>query len=207
MEERADEAKSKPLPRKKRKLDKNTSYEDLIENWTQCCFLVPHKQRLCNIGRSPGSQYCGHHRQMVEGKPPSSADGEEARDVRVPCPIDPSHSVYKYHLKGHIKICNTGKHQREMESQPFYCLNCNGGGEVAQSAEDNEEGEVDLKLMLQKVEAAFRQVVIDTIDHIPSYSDVNDAVRGALGGVKTAFKRLRHVEQDLCIVNHLLRFN
>ncbi|RYD69489.1 MAG: hypothetical protein EOP84_28380, partial [Verrucomicrobiaceae bacterium] len=31
--------------------------------------------------------------------------------------------------------------------------------------------------------------------------------RGTLGGEKTAFWRLRHVEQDLCIVNHLLHFN
>ncbi|RYG66157.1 hypothetical protein EON64_10410, partial [archaeon] len=162
-----------PTQRRKRKLDKNTTYEDLIDGWTQCCFLVTHKQRLCNIARSPGSQYCGHHRQIAEGNKHSGAEGGEARDVRIPCPIDPRHTVYKHHLEGHIKICNTGKHLREMESQPFYCLNCNSGGaveggSVGQGGGEEEGGEVDLVLVLQKVEKAFSQVVIDTIDTISS---------------------------------------
>ena len=48
--------------RLKRKLDKNTTYNDLLEGWTQCQFLIQHKQRLCNVSRAPGSLFCGTHR-------------------------------------------------------------------------------------------------------------------------------------------------
>ncbi|KAG2388705.1 hypothetical protein C9374_000144 [Naegleria lovaniensis] len=40
---------------------------------------------------------------------------------RVPCPIDPSHSVYEYRLKKHLKICNKSLSQNRMMQQPYYC--------------------------------------------------------------------------------------
>jgi U11-48K-like CHHC zinc finger len=46
---------------------------------------------------------------------------------RIPCPIDPSHSIYKHNLPLHSKICNVKTRQLEMKEEPFYCLDCNSG--------------------------------------------------------------------------------
>jgi hypothetical protein len=46
---------------------------------------------------------------------------------RIPCPIDPSHSIYKHNLPLHSKICNVKTRQLEMKEEAFYCLDCNSG--------------------------------------------------------------------------------
>ena len=52
---------------------------------------------------------------------------------RIPCPIDPSHSIYKHNLLLHSKICNIRTRQLEMREEAFYCLNCNSGGNSSSS--------------------------------------------------------------------------
>ncbi|CAB9496382.1 m(4)X modification enzyme TRM13 homolog [Seminavis robusta] len=51
-----------------------------------------------------------------------------AKRTRIPCPLDPTHTIYKDMLARHLKICPKAKLQREIQSQPFYRQDVNTGG-------------------------------------------------------------------------------
>ncbi|KAM0951239.1 putative tRNA:m(4)X modification enzyme [Dioscorea sansibarensis] len=78
----------------------------------RCEFWLPNKRRHCANGPLPNSSYCGNH-------DPSSID------LRVPCPIDPSHSVTRDSLKSHLRRCPFAKRTRDLESQPYFSKGIN----------------------------------------------------------------------------------
>ncbi|KAJ0976452.1 hypothetical protein J5N97_018417 [Dioscorea zingiberensis] len=78
----------------------------------KCEFWLPRKRRHCANAPLPNSLYCGNHN-------PSSVD------LRVPCPIDPSHSVMKESLDSHVKRCPFAKQARALESQPYFSKGIN----------------------------------------------------------------------------------
>jgi hypothetical protein len=87
-----------------------------------CAFVVPHKNRHCKRTVVLGQQYCGNHLHL-------DSASTVAR-IRIPCPIDPSHTAYEDIMHKHIKVCETAKRwavmaaQMEAESlaQPYYSL-------------------------------------------------------------------------------------
>ena len=90
---------------------------DLLEsgNWDRCMQFLPKKKRYCNMARTDGSEYCGVH--MSTSK----------RGDRIPCPIDPSHTVWSLQLNAHLKICNVVTANQQLVQQPYYsevCLIC-----------------------------------------------------------------------------------
>lgn len=50
-----------------------------------------------------GAKYCAEHLTADENAPEEST---EVGDTRVPCPLDPAHSVYASKLQKHLKKCN-----------------------------------------------------------------------------------------------------
>ncbi|KAF0977860.1 hypothetical protein FDP41_003182 [Naegleria fowleri] len=117
------------------------------EHPTQCHFYVKQKHRFCKRERAPNSLYCHTHTIHDDGQDTattkknthiSSSSSSSLTTTnstttiqqeqhssqpmkRVPCPIDPSHSVYEYRLKKHLKICNKSLSQNRMMQQPYYC--------------------------------------------------------------------------------------
>jgi tRNA:m4X modification enzyme len=75
-----------------------------------------------------GSLYCGNHLPTGEQVASNKAKKfkKECRE-RVPCPIDPRHTCYKYDLEKHILICNKRKDAETMKKLPFYSDNINSG--------------------------------------------------------------------------------
>jgi hypothetical protein len=45
------------------------------------------------------------------------------RGKRIPCPIDPSHFIFK-----HIRVCPAAKQERDVTSQEYYLKDVNRGG-------------------------------------------------------------------------------
>ena len=72
---------------KKRKLEEKKPVQ------LQCQFFIAKKNRLCPLGRKKDAIYCPQH----------SVESEE----RVPCPLDPKHTVLKKKLKDHLTKCNS----------------------------------------------------------------------------------------------------
>jgi tRNA:m4X modification enzyme len=90
----------------------------LPEGWTRCCAYLEKKRRFCRQQQRGISKYCGNHSQLSE---------EEPR-LRIPCPIDPSHQIYKDQVDKHVKVCPKVVKMKEQEQLPYFCRDVNTGG-------------------------------------------------------------------------------
>ncbi|KPI90313.1 hypothetical protein ABL78_0540 [Leptomonas seymouri] len=90
---------------------------------TYCSYYVSRKHRFCRTECKPGSLYCCTHNGTGDsGAVRRSDDGESSSgahdnsspelkgasgtgDVRVPCPINPNHTVYASRLAKHVRVC------------------------------------------------------------------------------------------------------
>lgn len=73
-----------------------------------CAFFLTKKKRYCKMRVKQGAIYCAEHLTTNEN--------EKSEDKRIPCPLDPAHSVYESKLKAHLKKCNA----RIPEIVPYY---------------------------------------------------------------------------------------
>lgn len=183
--------------------------EDLYKNHTKCNFYLEKKRRLCNLDRNPNSQYCGVHL--------SAASGNE-EDERVPCPLDPTHCVYKKRLQSHLQVCNVVREEQELAKEPFYKKNLNSGNN---SIDEKElEVTVDPDELLQKVNSCFadllsKGIVVPSIVDVDNwviseqaateYQGLEDTILPAIGGNKQSHKQLRHIKQDAHIIQRMMQ--
>jgi hypothetical protein len=130
----------------KKQISAEVSVEDLRVDWTQCHYFMEKKRRLCNVGRTPGSLFCGTHKPNDEDCGSRANKKSKYKDLkveRIPCPLDPSHSIYKHDLDKHMKICNIKTNENKMEKELFYCLNCNSGNNIDHNNSDNKDNSND----------------------------------------------------------------
>lgn len=194
----------------KRKLSEEVSYEELVKGWSQCCFLLPKKRRLCNITRSNGSLYCGNHR-------PKDEVPEEKKELleRIPCPVDPSHTIYRSNLEKHVVKCNKAAEIKRTQEKSYYCLDCNSGKDApwvdSVSLDFDDFTRIDVDLLAEKVKNCFdTDVVIDNYD--PSVLNVEDdevskKVYEELSTGNTTFHSVKHLQQNLEIIKVMRTFN
>ncbi|EER07480.1 hypothetical protein, conserved [Perkinsus marinus ATCC 50983] len=74
-----------------------------------CDFWVAAKHRYCKFQPAKGSTKCSVHQDDAEGD-----------KKRVPCPIDPNHTVYERNLEKHIAVCSKTKDNDFIKRQPLY---------------------------------------------------------------------------------------
>ena len=92
----------------------------------RCNFFVATKNRHCKMLCLPNERYCGEH--MNE----ATVDGGRRR---VPCPLDPKHTVFEDYLQRHMAKCNS----RPAPKEPFYELGINRPGSKESSGSKNNE--------------------------------------------------------------------
>ena len=70
-----------------------------VQPIARCQYFLAGKKRFCKMLPISSTQYCGLHLSLVQG---------ESKDEykRIPCPYDPSHSVYLRKLDQHLAKCN-----------------------------------------------------------------------------------------------------
>ena len=96
----------------------------------RCAFFLEKKRRYCSMRPGPGKRYCGVHECEA-----AAADGGAAPlRPRVPCPIDPSHTVFADQLTHHLKVCTLAKQQRAERQQPYFRAALNAGPALAAPA-------------------------------------------------------------------------
>lgn len=100
-------------PKKRNRIEAYASLEEALASWDKCLFITKDRNKFCNQRRSVGSQFCGNHRPEGEGVASARrlADalqaGVGAADIRrVPCPLDPNHTVYEHELAHHMKVAS-----------------------------------------------------------------------------------------------------
>ncbi|PON43207.1 Methyltransferase TRM [Parasponia andersonii] len=89
----------------------------------RCSFWLPKKNRFCANTRIHDSLFCGNHNLRSDHQ-------------WIPCPIDPSHSVLKENLEGHLKRCPFVKQVQSLTVQPFYQKGINSG--IEEGPEEDE---------------------------------------------------------------------
>ena len=57
----------------------------------------------------------------------ASVEPKQESRKRVPCPIDPSHTVFEDKLSKHIRVCNKTKKEEEKANCPYFIPNFNSG--------------------------------------------------------------------------------
>ncbi|CAH6719809.1 tRNA:m(4)X modification enzyme Trm13p [[Candida] jaroonii] len=105
-------------PRKKIKIERRPD---------QCSFFMAKKGRYCGTQRKKGEEFCVQHLPN-EGN-------------RVPCPLDPNHSVWENDLQRHLKKCNA-KPKTMDERDEWYKENLNSRlveGDVEENKETNKD--------------------------------------------------------------------
>jgi hypothetical protein len=204
--------------RLKRRLDKDVTLEDLLVGWTQCCYLVARKQKLCNIARAGTSMYCGNHQSVVNDL---SGDGttDQTGAERIPCPIDSTHTIYKRNLKQHIKICTKQRQLDAMSEQRYFKQDCNSAPKCEALQVDNNVTPSSPEALADKVNACYDKIIDnysagDSMStfldesvppHVAAMYDTLSAVIGAkLGQNLSAHSQLRHVEQDVLIAQQMI---
>jgi hypothetical protein len=76
----------------------------------KCAYVVKGKQRQCSRAPEAHTAYCGNHAHLAVGVDPSGGDGSggggvtDGRSARVPCPVDPSHTVRSCSAKCKVMI-------------------------------------------------------------------------------------------------------
>lgn len=190
--------------RKRQRVGNGLTREELLASWQRCRHFLPQKRRFCNLWPSPGSVYCGNHRPPEEAVPERvlRLAGESADTQRVPCPVDPSHSVYKFNLEAHLKICNASKIAAEMEGKPYFALNCNSGSNQLEAG----FAAICPEALAEKVERAYLREVLPSLEDSPAAVDsraIEEKCIARLASLQTSFQRLRHVKQDAEIIAQL----
>jgi tRNA:m4X modification enzyme len=84
-------------------------------SWTRCHAYMERKVRFCHGQRVGDSKFCGAH-QTIAARP------------RIPCPYDPSHTIYADMVEAHWPKCPKYVEWQQQRQQPFYCQDCNTGG-------------------------------------------------------------------------------
>jgi len=157
--------------RRKEKEGKVTNTERL-----QCQYVIPKKNRQCPLTRKKDVQYCAEHLKQKQD------------DVRVPCPIDPRHTVWEKDLENHTKKCNAKA--TESTQVPWFRLNHN--------CEVGNEENVDLHIDYKKW--------IPIVDKIYSRYDDLKLIQLEHAGVRERMEELgnqKHAIQQSSLISHL----
>lgn len=90
----------------------------------QCTFFIKKKNRQCGMTRRADTLFCSEHYNLEKKLNNSQIHNNDIED-RIPCPLDPKHTVKKSQLKKHLTKCNKFKLKHVNDDQPFYKLNYN----------------------------------------------------------------------------------
>ena len=77
--------------------------------------FLPAKRRHCTGVRKAGSEFCGAH----------------IKDGRIPCPVDPSHTIFARDADRHVQRCTKTTALARMTALPCYSRGINAGGAPA----------------------------------------------------------------------------
>ncbi|XP_063154405.1 tRNA:m(4)X modification enzyme TRM13 homolog isoform X1 [Candoia aspera] len=161
----------------------------------RCAYFVERKKRFCKMVPAPGRRFCGEH----------GAQEEDHKRKRIPCPLDPKHTVYEDQLQKHLKKCNS----REKPKPVYFAKDINAG--LKNETELSEEQQVPISaLSKQELEGLIRKLrkASNTInyvlkDQILSHQALQEALNDSQNG-DAAFK---HLKQQASILGNMERLH
>lgn len=159
------------LEAKKPKIEQNAS-----QNTTNCAHWVQRKKRFCKMTVKAGEKYCGEHQPAVHQAPPER-DEVCTNNIRLPCPLDSKHTVFKNKLHKHLKICNA----RDTGDLPAYIDKGMNAGEVDSDAPDysklriNELPDEEFYCIVTRIKELYKNFVENKIESLECSHKLLDA--------------------------------
>ncbi|KAM7161752.1 tRNA:m(4)X modification enzyme TRM13 homolog isoform 4-T4 [Macrochelys suwanniensis] len=148
----------------------------------RCGYFVERKKRFCKMIPAQGRRFCGEHGHQEE----------ENDRKRIPCPLDPKHTVYEDQLQKHLKKCNS----REKPKPAYFVQDINAGLKDATEILDEQQLPIsslskeeleDLIRKLKKASNGLKPILKDqTLSHQALQEALNDPKNG-----ESAFKHLK----------------
>ncbi|AET37804.1 tRNA:m4X modification enzyme Ecym_2047 [Eremothecium cymbalariae DBVPG len=138
----------------------------------QCTFFLENKKRRCGMMRSAKFLFCTEHAQHLDNKELHSSDAAAAA-ARVPCPLDPRHTVWSRKLKAHIRKCNKAKDIFLLEQKtdmPWYCPGLNRA-DVSRRASVDKAAASCAVLGVAAEHSTEQQVILHSVSILNRISD------------------------------------
>ena len=126
-----------PNPRKKQKVEKTKNANGTVLYY--CEYVLPKDNKKCRLMRKKSNKYCAEHILHQQLPKDASNSSNSLTLERVPCPLDPNHTIWKSELDTHVLKCNA----RPKENRdPWFELNYNSrlqsGGRQRTQKGDND---------------------------------------------------------------------
>ncbi|KAM9186630.1 tRNA:m(4)X modification enzyme TRM13 homolog isoform 2-T2 [Mergus octosetaceus] len=158
----------------------------------RCAYFVARKKRFCRMVPALGWRFCGEHGQQEK----------ENDRKRIPCPLDPKHTVYEDQLQKHLKKCNS----REKPKPVYFVQDINAGlKDVAEIPEKqvtlSSLSKEELENLIIKLKKATNGLELDLKEQILSHKALHEALNDPKNG-ESAFKHLK--QQDVEDIQFLL---
>lgn len=146
-------------------------------------------------------EYCAEH---LNTNPELSHISEDNFKKRIPCPLDPKHTVYMWNLTKHLNICNA-----RVKDTPSYIETGRNLGEDVGNATSSckklsEVDETALHMLIAKVHKIYDDQVDGTIkEMICTHPVLNDELKNESYGSKST----KHLAQASSILGCLDQLN
>ncbi|SMN22453.1 similar to Saccharomyces cerevisiae YOL125W TRM13 2'-O-methyltransferase responsible for modification of tRNA at position 4 [Maudiozyma saulgeensis] len=128
----------------------------------RCQYLIVKKDRQCGMTRRADEQYCSEHLNLLKknsGTLIHSGVNSEERE-RIPCPLDPNHSVWKDQLSRHLKKCNKFKLSHVNDNETFF----------------NKDMNINNNDTLSSVKIDYKQFLNQSIEILQKWKIENDII-------------------------------
>ncbi|XP_039623218.1 tRNA:m(4)X modification enzyme TRM13 homolog isoform X1 [Polypterus senegalus] len=160
----------------------------------RCSFYVDRKKRFCKMIVAHGKTVCGEHMSAVRK--------EEGNRKRIPCPLDPKHTVFEDKLEKHLKKCNS----REKPKPVYFIQNINAGQEANADADFKQiplasRSKEDLASFIKTLKQVTAGLNGDYTDQTLSHP----ALQEALSDNKNGDSAIKHLKQQASLLGNMDR--
>lgn len=192
-----------------KRLKPETEAENVAEVETPktCKHFVIRKKRFCRItSLAKGEDYCGEHLPLATATTatPTPVPAEShGKHTRIPCPLDPKHTVYARNLEKHLQICNAAP-----KDQPDYIVSgLNAGPKTNSDADDIADfklADVDeqtIETIIEKINKMYDESCVD--DQIEELWLTHPLLAGELSKSEYGAETRKHLLQTSAILGYL----
>ncbi|KAH3666857.1 hypothetical protein OGAPHI_003306 [Ogataea philodendri] len=166
------------------------------ETIRRCPFVMPNKGRACGVQLRSDTPFCYNH--MPGGESFSKVKNGKTI-TRVPCPLDPSHTVWSDKLARHTKTCNALKKRQEFERNqrefPWLVENFNVQDEPALSNKPMDYAE--FAQFIQRFDRQFTSLELPPLE--TNQIDYKHGLEDRLSELSNK----KHVTQQSSLIGHL----
>merc|ERR1719410_490294 len=135
-----------------------TAHQAIVPNITSTIYCGQHLDLLSNSTEITPNEKLKEVIKIDDKKCNQDKYIKQHRGRRIPCPIDPSHSIYESNLKRHVKICPRAKELKKERNSPFYSFNVNRGGHGTTNEISNQ---IDIQFFLSNIFQVYFQLFIE----------------------------------------------